>query len=77
MAHMMNVRQVADYLNIKERKVYDLVSRGKIPCSRVADIAGPLTNGAVSAVACETAHGGTTILWAVFTASLPRPSPAM
>ena len=33
---MMNVREVADYLNIKERKVYDLVRRGSIPCSRVA-----------------------------------------
>jgi excisionase family DNA binding protein len=32
---MMNVREVADYLNIKERKVYDLVRQGRIPCSRV------------------------------------------
>jgi excisionase family DNA binding protein len=36
MAKMMNVREVAAYLNIKERKVYDLVRRGGIPCSRVA-----------------------------------------
>ena len=32
---MMNVREVADYLNIKERKVYDMVRLGRIPCSRV------------------------------------------
>jgi excisionase family DNA binding protein len=32
---MMNVREVADYLNIKQRKVYDLVRLGRIPCSRV------------------------------------------
>ncbi|MBI3993628.1 MAG: helix-turn-helix transcriptional regulator [Candidatus Lambdaproteobacteria bacterium] len=32
----MTVREVAAYLNIKERKVYDLVHRGRIPCTRVA-----------------------------------------
>lgn len=32
---LMNVRQVAEYLNIKERKVYDLVKKGSIPCTRV------------------------------------------
>jgi putative molybdopterin biosynthesis protein len=32
---MLNVREVADYLNIKQRKVYDLVRQGRIPCSRV------------------------------------------
>ena len=32
---MMNVREVAEYLNLKERKIYDLVRRGNIPCSRV------------------------------------------
>jgi excisionase family DNA binding protein len=32
---MMNVREVADYLNIKQRKVYELVRLGRIPCSRV------------------------------------------
>ncbi|MBI3452610.1 MAG: helix-turn-helix transcriptional regulator [Rhodospirillales bacterium] len=31
----MNTREVADYLRIKERKVYDLVRAKKIPCSRV------------------------------------------
>jgi len=31
----MNVREVADYLNIKQRKVYDLVRQGRIPSSRV------------------------------------------
>lgn len=31
----MNTREVADYLRIKERKVYDLVRERKIPCSRV------------------------------------------
>ena len=35
MTKMMNVREVADYLNIKQRKVYDLVRLGRIPCSRV------------------------------------------
>ena len=32
---MMNVREVAEYLNLKERKIYDLVRTGSIPCSRV------------------------------------------
>lgn len=31
----MNTREVAEYLRIKERKVYDLVRARKIPCSRV------------------------------------------
>jgi excisionase family DNA binding protein len=31
----MTTREVADYLRIKERKVYDLVRRRRIPCSRV------------------------------------------
>lgn len=32
---MMTVHDVADYLNIKQRKVYDLIKQGRIPCSRV------------------------------------------
>ena len=32
---MMTTREVADYLRIKERKVYDLVKAGAIPCTRV------------------------------------------
>jgi excisionase family DNA binding protein len=35
MGDMMNTREVAAYLRIKERKVYDLVKTGKIPCTRV------------------------------------------
>jgi len=31
----MTVREVAAYLSIKERKVYDLIKQGRIPCSRV------------------------------------------
>jgi excisionase family DNA binding protein len=31
----MNTREVAEYLRIKERKVYDLVRAKKIPCTRV------------------------------------------
>lgn len=34
-ADMMTTREVADYLRIKERKVYDLVRTGRIPCTRV------------------------------------------
>ncbi len=34
-AEMMNTHEVAAYLRIKERKVYDLVRAGKIPCTRV------------------------------------------
>lgn len=33
---LMNVREVADYLRLKERKVYDLVARRAIPCTRVS-----------------------------------------
>ncbi len=32
---MMNTHEVAEYLRIKERKVYDLVKSGRIPCTRV------------------------------------------
>ena len=32
----MNTREVADYLRIKERKVYDLVAQRRIPCTRAA-----------------------------------------
>ena len=32
---MMNTREVAEYLRIKERKIYDLVRAKQIPCSRV------------------------------------------
>ena len=36
MNDLMTTREVADYLRIKERKVYDLVRQGNIPCSRRA-----------------------------------------
>ena len=36
MSELMTTREVADYLRIKERKVYDLVRQGNIPCSRKA-----------------------------------------
>ena len=36
MNDLMTTREVADYLRIKERKVYDLVRQGNIPCSRKA-----------------------------------------
>ncbi len=32
---MMNTHEVAEYLRIKQRKVYDLVKSGRIPCTRV------------------------------------------
>ena len=35
MAVMLTTREVADYLRIKERKVYELVRNGGIPCTRV------------------------------------------
>ncbi len=35
MTDLMNTHEVAEYLRIKERKVYDLVRIGKIPCTRV------------------------------------------
>jgi len=35
MAELMNTREVAEYLRLKERKVYDLVHEGRIPCTRV------------------------------------------
>ena len=33
---LMTTREVAAYLRIKERKVYELISARRIPCSRVA-----------------------------------------
>src|SRR5574341_953044 len=33
---LMTTKEVAEYLRIKERKVYELVSNRHIPCSRVA-----------------------------------------
>ncbi len=36
MSDLMTTAEVAEYLRIKERKVYDLIRRGEIPCSRQA-----------------------------------------
>lgn len=33
--HYLTTTEVADYLRLKERKVYDLVRQGQIPCSKV------------------------------------------
>lgn len=35
MNDLMTTKEVADYLRIKERKIYDLVATGEIPCTRV------------------------------------------
>lgn len=35
MAELMSTHEVAEYLRIKERKVYDLVREKRIPCTRV------------------------------------------
>ncbi|MCW2235698.1 helix-turn-helix transcriptional regulator [Azospirillum canadense] len=35
MVELLNTREVADYLRLKQRKIYDLVQRGDIPCTRV------------------------------------------
>jgi excisionase family DNA binding protein len=34
-AELMSTKEVADYLRVKERKVYDLVRAGRIPCTKV------------------------------------------
>lgn len=36
MRELMSTREVADYLRLKERKIYDLVAQGVIPHSRVS-----------------------------------------
>jgi len=36
MRQLMSTKEVADYLRLKERKIYDLVSKGEIPHSRVS-----------------------------------------
>jgi excisionase family DNA binding protein len=35
-SELLTTREVAQYLHLKERKIYDLVSRREIPCTRVA-----------------------------------------
>lgn len=35
MPEMMTVHEVADYLRVKERKIYDLITQKQIPCTRV------------------------------------------
>ena len=35
MSQLLNTREIADYLRLKQRKVYDLVQRGDIPRTRV------------------------------------------
>jgi excisionase family DNA binding protein len=35
MAELMNTREVAEYLRLKERKIYDLVRERRIPCTRI------------------------------------------
>jgi putative molybdopterin biosynthesis protein len=32
---MMVVHEVAEYLRVKERKIYDLIAQKQIPCTRV------------------------------------------
>ena len=32
---LLNTAEAADYLRIKERKLYELVSEGAVPCSKV------------------------------------------
>ena len=36
MRQLMSTKEVADYLRLKERKIYDLVSKGEIPHSRIS-----------------------------------------
>lgn len=36
MPEMMTTREVADYLRVKERKIYDLIRQEAIPCARVS-----------------------------------------
>jgi putative molybdopterin biosynthesis protein len=36
MSDLMNTQEVAAYLRLKERKIYDLVRQGGIPCTRVS-----------------------------------------
>lgn len=36
MRQLLNTKEVADYLRLKERKIYDLVAQGAIPHSRVS-----------------------------------------
>ena len=31
----LNTEQAAEYLGIKERKLYELIANGEIPCSKV------------------------------------------
>jgi putative molybdopterin biosynthesis protein len=35
LTEMMTVHEVADYLRVKERKIYDLITQKQIPCTRV------------------------------------------
>lgn len=35
MTEMMTVHEIADYLRVKERKIYDLITQKQIPCTRV------------------------------------------
>ena len=34
MTEYMTTKELADFLRIKQRKVYDLAATGRIPCSR-------------------------------------------
>ena len=36
MPEMMTTREVADYLRVKERKIYELIRQEQIPCARVS-----------------------------------------
>jgi putative molybdopterin biosynthesis protein len=35
LTEMMTVHEIADYLRVKERKIYDLITQKQIPCTRV------------------------------------------
>lgn len=34
---MMTTREIADYLRVKERKIYDLIRQEAIPCALVSE----------------------------------------
>jgi len=33
--HLMNTREIAEYLGVHEKQIYALIKAGRIPCTRV------------------------------------------
>jgi excisionase family DNA binding protein len=73
---LMNTREVAEYVRLKERKIYDLVGRGLIPCTRVSG-KWLFPRREIDAWLAEASSGGRTGGQAARPVARPAPPPVI